>query len=324
MTWSLRAVATTWVLCGVGAVSAQVTQLYSFEPGLEGWMSNPQSVLHTVSLNTDTNFVSEGVQSMKIDMLDFASFEGFLTSQVDLGILNDPPGVDFIRFDFINTNRFVPDNPVAGTDPTFANISINVFGEFASNPGVIENIQFFGSEVAVGALEPATHEIEIDVTDGGLLIGSSTVQGFNDYIADGLTVSSFQIYLNKSVGFSPPFAWTFYIDDIRAGMNTTGNGGDYNSDGLVNLADYTVWRDHLGGVGPEGDGTTTGDLLGVPDGVVDEWDYDFWRQNLGNFVPAGGTRLSEVAVPEPGGFGPLLLSVVGFCWRGRKRVVGAE
>lgn len=308
------------VLSCMEIVSAQTTQMYSFESpdDLDGFAVN--GVLSTVTLNTDTNFVSEGVQSLKWEFLNFASFEGVQTANVDIGILNDPPGVDFIRFDFINTNRYVPDAPVPGTDPTFASISLNVFGEFASNPGVTENIQFFGSEEAVGNLEPGTHEIDVDVTGGGLLIGTGTVQGFNDYIADGLTVSGFQIYLNKTVGFTPAFAWTVYIDDIRAGRNSgAGNGGDYNGNGIVDAADYTVWRNNLGGIGPNGDGTTTGDLLGVPDGVVNEWDYDYWRQEFGNMVPGAGGEVRLVAAPVPEPSGALLLLIGGARWCRRKR-----
>lgn len=308
------------VLGSMGIVSAQITQMYSFESpnDLDGFAVN--GGLSTVTLNTDTSFVSEGVQSLKWELTDIASFEGAQTSNVDPSILNDPPGVDFIRFDFINTNRLVPDAPVPGTDPTFASISVNVFGEFASNPGVVENIQFFGSEVAVGNLEPGTHEMDVDVTGGGLLIGTGTVQGFNDYISDGLTVSSFQFYLNKSVGFDPAFAWTVYLDNIRAGRNAAaGNGGDYNGNGTVDAADYTVWRNNLGGVGPNGDGTTSGDLLGVPDGVVDEWDYDYWRQEFGNMVPGGGggSSLIAAAVPEPSS--ALLLLICSACMRARKQ-----
>ncbi len=309
----------TSVLCCAAIASAETTQMYSFESpdDLDGFAVN--GVLSTVTLNKDTNFVSEGVQSLKWELMEFASFEGAQTSSIDAGILNDPPGVDFIRFDLINTNRFVPDAPVAGTDPTFANISVNVYGEFASNPGVTENIQFFGSEVAVGNLDPGTHEIDVDVTGGGLLIGTATFKGFNDYIADGLTVSGFQIYLNKNVGFTPEFAWTVYIDDIRAGRNSVGNGGDYNGNGVADAADYTVWRNNLGGVGPDGDGTTSGNLLGVPDGVVDEWDYDYWRQEFGNTVPGSGSGASHAVTtaPEPS---TTLLLVVGFaCWCAGRR-----
>ncbi|MGD9633605.1 MAG: PEP-CTERM sorting domain-containing protein [Pirellulales bacterium] len=309
------AVSAGFILGAAQSAQSQITQMYTFEsPGdLEGFMVN--GALSTISLNTNPAFASQGVQSLKWDLGMFASFEGAQTTAVDPAILNDPPGVDFIRFDFINTKRFVPDPSIPGTTPTFASISVNVFGEFASNPGVIENIQFFGSEVPVGALEPGTHELDIDLTGGGLLIGTSTVKGFNDYIADGLTVSSFQFYLNKNVGFDPTFEWTVYLDNIRAGRESSGgNGGDYNGDGTVNAADYTVWRDHLGGSGPSGDGTTTGNLLGVPDGVVNEWDYSFWKQEFGKSVPGsgGGASLIATAVPEPGSVMLLLFGMAGW------------
>jgi hypothetical protein len=51
--------------------------------------------------------------------------------------------------------------------------------------------------------------------------------------------------------------------------------GDYNQDGLVDAADYGVWRDNLGQTGPElrADGNR--------DNVVDAIDYDIWRNNFG-------------------------------------------
>jgi T5SS/PEP-CTERM-associated repeat protein len=76
--------------------------------------------------------------------------------------------------------------------------------------------------------------------------------------------------------------------------------GDYNQDGIVDAADYTVWRDSLGATGPnlaaDGDGN----------GIVDQADYAVWRGSFGNSsaVFAPGTT----AVPEPT---TLLLSVVG-------------
>ena len=59
--------------------------------------------------------------------------------------------------------------------------------------------------------------------------------------------------------------------------------GDYNLDGTVNAADYTVWRDKSGMsvpafCEPDGDG----------DGDVDGDDYDVWKDNFGNTVPTAG------------------------------------
>ena len=73
--------------------------------------------------------------------------------------------------------------------------------------------------------------------------------------------------------------------------------GDYNGDGVVNIGDYVVWRDQLGGAGPGADGTGD-DLLGVPDGDVDSFDYQWWKSHFNDSLPAP-LEQTLVAVPEP-------------------------
>jgi T5SS/PEP-CTERM-associated repeat protein len=70
--------------------------------------------------------------------------------------------------------------------------------------------------------------------------------------------------------------------------------GDYNNDGIVDAADYTVWRDMLGqtgsGLAADGDGN----------GIVDANDYDVWKMHFGETaLSAGAGGGSHVAVPEP-------------------------
>ncbi len=63
-------------------------------------------------------------------------------------------------------------------------------------------------------------------------------------------------------------------------------GGDYNRDGRVDAADYSVWRDNQGqsgvpglvGDGDDGSGT------GTPDGIVNDADLTYWRSNFGSNV----------------------------------------
>lgn len=54
--------------------------------------------------------------------------------------------------------------------------------------------------------------------------------------------------------------------------------GDYNQNGIVDAADYTVWRDRLGG-------------------EFAQADYGVWKQNFGATGATGSA--SADAVPEP-------------------------
>jgi hypothetical protein len=80
--------------------------------------------------------------------------------------------------------------------------------------------------------------------------------------------------------------------------------GDYNGNGVVDAADYTVWRDTLGqSVAMAGDGADGSGPGDVPDGVIDQFDYEFWKDRFGNVVDegAGAVDSSGIAVPEPAG-----------------------
>ena len=92
------------------------------------------------------------------------------------------------------------------------------------------------------------------------------------------------------------------IDNFKVevfGSNAGGTPGDYNGDGKVDAADYTVWRDHLGSVSslPFNDSTPG----------VDQNDYTVWKQNFG--AGSGSGASSASAVPEPCGL--VLLAIGG-------------
>ena len=57
--------------------------------------------------------------------------------------------------------------------------------------------------------------------------------------------------------------------DLRVAL-----AGDYNGDGTVNAADYTIWRNTKG---------SADDLRadGNHNGIVDQGDYDLWHANFG-------------------------------------------
>lgn len=75
------------------------------------------------------------------------------------------------------------------------------------------------------------------------------------------------------------------------GVPAVGLGGDFNGDGMVDAADYTVWRDNEGAdesVLPPGSGDGSG--------TVDAGDYNVWRDNYGASFAAVGAA----SIPEPG------------------------
>lgn len=67
--------------------------------------------------------------------------------------------------------------------------------------------------------------------------------------------------------------------------------GDYNLDGTVDSADYTVWRDSLGQAGDELAADGNGD------GAIDDADYAIWKLYFGQSFAASPSQAASV--PEP-------------------------
>jgi hypothetical protein len=104
--------------------------------------------------------------------------------------------------------------------------------------------------------------------------------------------------------------------EALAGTGTGDVLGDYNGNGVVDAADFTVWRDHLGNMGAPGipgDGDN-GTLTGTPDGTVDSNDYAYWKSRFG--ATSGAGSLVAAIVPEPSS---VLLAVVGIALLGAGR-----
>jgi hypothetical protein len=70
--------------------------------------------------------------------------------------------------------------------------------------------------------------------------------------------------------------------------------GDYNQNGRVDAADYTVWRNTLGGFT---DLRANGDNSGASAGVVDEADYAFWKLHFGEVAGSPGSASAIPSTP---------------------------
>ncbi|MEX2169823.1 MAG: hypothetical protein WD851_10975 [Pirellulales bacterium] len=99
--------------------------------------------------------------------------------------------------------------------------------------------------------------------------------------------------VNASISGSPGVqGLSFDTLDVAYILASLELDGDYNGNGVVDAADYTVWRDSLGQGGDDLD--ADGNL----DDTVNEADYTFWKERFGQAAPASGSA-TIIGVPEP-------------------------
>jgi hypothetical protein len=132
-----------------------------------------------------------------------------------------------------------------------------------------------------------------------------------------LTLSPFSGYdlgeLYKSIGGTQDLRLEF----LQVGQQAPSNGlvvygafgavsppglaGDYNNNGVVDAADYVIWRKSSG---------TNASLPNDPiGGTIGSAQYDQWRAHFGQTLSGSGSSLAAGAasVPEPGAFGLMLV-----------------
>ncbi|MCO6047153.1 dockerin type I domain-containing protein [Aeoliella sp. ICT_H6.2] len=126
-----------------------------------------------------------------------------------------------------------------------------------------------------------------DVSEG-FLLGTTTLD-HNEAISLG------NLYDETVDGQDLVFRFTSDSGTFRGKVSYVSGGvtGDYNEDGLVNLADYVVWRNNLGasvapGTGADGNG----------DGTINAADYSEWKNNFASPL-SSPLNASTQSVPEP-------------------------
>ncbi len=110
------------------------------------------------------------------------------------------------------------------------------------------------------------------------------------------------LHFNLASSDSGPFGMNtpayFAIDDLTLDVNVL--PGDYNADGAVDAADYTVWQNAFGS-------TTDALADGNGDGVVNLADYTVWR----DYQAAGVTPWSSGDANGDGAVDLLDLDILG-------------
>jgi len=197
----------------------------------------------------------------------------------------------------------------------------HVFLEGDVRPGFSPGTMAFGGDVSFGPL--ATLEIELagtnpgtqydrvtvaDVLDLGGALDVTLLGGFTPNAGDsfGIVSAAGGIAGAFSAELLPALYGGLYFDVVYApttvSLLAAGVLGDYNYSGVVDAADFTVWRNALGrtGAGLAADGNG--------DKVITQLDYDVWRMHFGATAGSGSAGSSPTVVPEPA---TVLLALVG-------------
>ncbi|MEM9658117.1 MAG: hypothetical protein AAF961_07130, partial [Planctomycetota bacterium] len=267
------------LLIASSELSAQGTLVYSFEPDLEGFFGNGFGA----TTDQDEIGATEGVSSMRLEIVEGATFVGALTDDLAPEI-GDPPGMDFVVFDLTILEEF-PSEP-----GDFVDAGITIFGatqpDFPGGQQFGLQAQFLANQVPLGGLSVGTHEIRMDLAEAVHPVTFET-GSFNDIFGvegsdpDDMIPTGFQIYINKS-STAP---WTGYFDNLRVGIT---GGPDFNQDGAVDGLDLPVWESAFGvDDGADADG----------DGISDGADFLIWQRQFDN----SGSSL-VVSIPEPSAF----------------------
>lgn len=166
------------------------------------------------------------------------------------------------------------------------NISGGVLGDSFKASGVV-NIT--GSDFFLGGVP-----VELDLGVPRLIQDRNT--RLSGLLEDG---APFDFDLSTSPQFLGDYFPLSAVLTLTLTSNQLGPPGDYNADGVVDAADYTVWRDNLGAAA----GTLPNDVDG---GEIGAAQYATWRDNYGAAAPLS-EALPAATTPEPGA--ALLLSL---------------
>jgi hypothetical protein len=181
-------------------------------------------------------------------------------------------------------------------------VAVNEGGAISGNGWVGSNLTLRG-DLAFSSTSPLRVAGTADIAGGELKLIDGYTQPVNTISAPFPVLEVFGgIQGTLSTTVDSQLAAGMFLHSIAPVGNqlviqvrSVGNTGDYNTNGVVDAADYVVWRKTLNANVTPGSGAD-----GNNSGVIDAGDYNVWRFNFGAVIgQAAGGSISVAAVPEP-------------------------
>ena len=253
----------------VGAGASDNIELHMTEFGYFNPVTTP-SIDGVFAANTYATALEEGVQSVHWLEMSKNSFLGDTNNQT--------PGPAYYGIQLFSQIAEAGSSFVTTTDSSTGNNDVETHATVMPDGSVGLLI----ANLASVASSDANVTVQID---GVALAGSGTswLYGVNQTTPLRTDLAS---GLGNSFTITVPFRSVMAVRIEPAPVPKL--AGDYNEDGVVDAADFTVWRDSFGGTSLMNETVTLG--------IVDDADYDAWKANFG--ATASG-ELASPAVPEP-------------------------
>jgi sulfatase modifying factor 1 len=191
---------------------------------------------------------------------------------------------------YATATNSAPTSVPPGNTPNAANF-VTTSGLYAATGATYSNSQNYLTDVGAYSASPSPYGT---FDQGGnvwqwtqTFVSASGTSGYR--AARGGAWEDRSFFLSSTYEYDAGGGWEEQGIGFRL-VNLPG-AGDYNQDGVVDAADYTVWRDGL-------------------DGIYKQVDYDSWKNSFGTVVGSGAAAAAGTSAPEPATRRMLLLGLM--------------